>query len=52
MYIWAYDYNSCLAVIHRMISSGSFDVLAEFMPGVKILIQVASQLGAYVERSR
>jgi hypothetical protein len=52
LHIWAFDYNSCQAVIQRMISSGSFDVLAEFMPGVKVLIQVAAQLGAYVERPR
>ncbi len=35
-----------------MISSGSFDVLAEFMPGVKVLIQVAMQLGTYLEGPR
>ena len=52
LHIYAYDYNSCLAVIHRMISAGSFDILAEFMPGVKVLIQVAAQLGAYLERPR
>ena len=52
LHIWAYDYNNCLGVIHRMISSGSFDILAEFMPGVKVLIQVAAQLGVYLERSR
>jgi hypothetical protein len=52
LHVWAFDYNSCLAVIHRLISSGSFDILAEFMPGVKVLIQVAMQLGAYLERPR
>jgi len=50
--IWAYDYNSCLTVIQQMISTGSFDVLAEFMPGVKVLIQVAMQLGTYLEGPR
>jgi len=51
-HIWAYDYNSCLTVIQQMISSGSFDILAEFMPGVKVLIQVAMQLGTYLEGPR
>ena len=49
-YIWSFDYNSCLQVINQMVSGGSFTLLAEFLPGVKVLIQVASQLGVYVER--
>ena len=49
-YIWAFDYNSCLQVINQMVSGGSFTLLAEFLPGVKVLIQVAGQLGVYVER--
>ena len=49
-YIWAFDYNSCLQVINQMVSGGSFTLLAEFLPGIKVLIQVASQLGVYVER--
>ena len=50
-YVWAYDYNSCLQVINQMVSSGgSFALLAEFLPGVKVLIQVASQMGVYIER--
>ena len=49
-YIWAYDYNSCLQVINQMVSGGSFALLAEFLPGVKVLIQVAGQLHVYVER--
>ena len=49
-HIWAYDYNSCLQVINQMVSGGSFALLAEFLPGVKVLIQVASQLGVYIER--
>lgn len=49
-YIWAYDYNSCLQVINQMVSGGSFTLLADFLPGVKVLIQVAGQLNVYVER--
>lgn len=50
-YVWAYDYNSCIQVINQMVSSGgSFALLAEFLPGVKVLIQVASQMGVYIER--
>jgi len=49
-HIWACDYNSCLQVINQMVSGGSFALLAEFLPGVKVLIQVASQLGVYIER--
>lgn len=50
-YIWAYDYGSCLTVLNLLVSSGSFSVLSQFLPGVKVLIQVASQLGVYLERS-
>ena len=50
-YVWAYDYNSCIQVINQMVSSGgSFALLAEFLPGVKVLIQVARQMGVYIER--
>jgi hypothetical protein len=49
-FIWAYDYNSCLLVVNQLVSSGSFAILAEFLPGVKVLIQVSSQLGVYIER--
>ena len=41
---------SCLQVINQMVSGGSFALLAEFLPGIKVLIQVASQLGVYVKR--
>ena len=50
-YVWAYDYDTCLQVVNQMVSSGgSFALLAEFMPGVKVLIQVAKQMGVYIER--
>ena len=49
-YVWSYDYNSCLAVLNQLVSTGSFAVLSQFIPGVKVLIQVASQLGVYIER--
>ena len=47
--IFSFPY-SCLQVINQMVSGGSFALLAEFLPGIKVLIQVASQLGVYVKR--
>ncbi len=51
-YIWAFDYNGCLQVINQMVSGGSFSLLADFLPGVKVLIQVAGQLGVYIEHPK
>jgi hypothetical protein len=48
--IYAYDYPGCLHNINGMVSGGSFAVLADFLPGVKVLVQVATQLGIYMER--
>ena len=50
IFIWAFDYKSALKVINLMVSGGSIAILADFLPGVKALIQVASQLGVYLKR--
>jgi len=44
----AYDYASSLRTVNELVSTGSFAVLSEFLPGVKVLVQVASQLGVYL----
>jgi len=48
-HIWQYDYPSCMKEIAGLISSGSFAEMSYFMPGVKVLLQVAQQQGVYVE---
>lgn len=49
-HIRAYDYSSCMQVISGLIAGGSFSELADFMPGIKVLLQVAHQTGVYVEQ--
>ena len=49
--IWAYDYNSCLSYVNQLVSTGSFSVLSQFLPGIKVLLQVSSQLGVFLEKS-
>ena len=48
--VYAYDYNGCLQNVNAMVSGGSFAMLADFLPGIKVLVQVAMQLGIYLER--
>lgn len=48
--IWAYDYTSCLSHVNQLVSTGSFSVLSQFIPGIKVLLQVSSQLGVYIEK--
>jgi len=48
-HIWQYDYQSCMQVIAGLIAGGSFAEMSDFMPGVKMLLQVAQQQGVYVE---
>jgi len=48
-HIYQYDYQSCMQVISGLISGGSFAEMSDFMPGVKVLLQVAQQQGVYVE---
>jgi len=50
-FIRQYDYASCMQVISGLIAGGSFAELADFMPGIKVLLQVAQQTGVYVEQS-
>ena len=50
--VYAYDYGGCLQNINAMVSGGSFAMLADFLPGVKVLVQVAMQLGIYLERQQ
>ncbi len=48
----AYDYPSCLTSVNALVSSagpGAFAILSEFLPGVKVLVQVATQLGVYLD---
>lgn len=49
-FIRGYDYSSCMQVIAGLIAGGSFSELADFMPGIKVLLQVAQQTGVYVEQ--
>ncbi len=44
----SHAYPHCLATVNQLVSTGSFALLAEFLPGVKVLLQVASQLGVYI----
>merc|ERR550519_1701067 len=48
-HIWQYDYQACMQVISGLIAGGSFAEMSDFMPGVKVLLQVAQQQGVYVE---
>jgi len=48
-HIWQYDYPACMQVIAGLIAGGSFAEMSDFMPGVKMLLQVAQQQGVYVE---
>jgi hypothetical protein len=41
-----------LQVISGLIAGGSFAELADFMPGVKMLLQVALQAGVYIEHQQ
>jgi len=50
-YIRQYDYPSCTQVVSGLIAGGSFSELADFMPGIKVLIQVAHQAGVYLQQS-
>ena len=42
-HVWQYDYQSCMQVISGLIAGGSFAEMSDFMPGVKVLLQVAQQ---------
>ena len=43
-------HHSCIyQVISGLIAGGSFAEMSEFMPGVKVLLQLAQQQGVYVE---
>ena len=50
--VYAYDYGGCLQNVNAMVSGGSFAMLADFLPGIKVLVQVAMQLGIYLERQQ
>ena len=45
LYIFHYDYQACMQVISGLIAGGSFAEMSDFMPGVKVLLQVAQQQG-------
>ncbi|KAL4240586.1 Protein transport protein Sec31A [Mactra antiquata] len=44
-----YDYNTGLSVYTQMVSQGNFSEISSFMPGLKMLIQSATQLQVYVQ---
>ncbi|XP_050394528.1 protein transport protein Sec31A isoform X2 [Patella vulgata] len=48
-YIQQYDYTTSLAVYTQMISQGNFSEISAFMPGVKVLLQTATQLQVYLQ---
>ena len=47
--IQQYDYNTGLGIYTQMVSQGNFSEISSFMPGLKMLIQSASQLQVYVQ---
>jgi len=47
--IGQYDYPGCIGVISGLVQGGSFAELSDFMPGVKVLLQVAQQQRVYIE---
>lgn len=47
--IQQYDYNAGLGIYTQMVSQGNFSEISSFMPGLKMLIQSASQLQVYVQ---
>ena len=49
-HVWQYDYQSCMQVISGLIAGGSFAEMSDFMPGVKVLLQVAQQQVESTER--
>ena len=50
--VWRYDYPTCLAQVNELVSTGQFAVLSQFLPGIKVLVQVAAQLGVYIEQQQ
>ncbi|XP_071829619.1 protein transport protein Sec31A-like isoform X2 [Apostichopus japonicus] len=42
--IQAYDYHEGLRIYTHLVSSGNFSEISAFMPGLKVLLQVANQL--------
>ncbi|XP_058800032.1 protein transport protein Sec31A isoform X2 [Phymastichus coffea] len=42
------DYPGGLAVHTQLVSGPDFSLIASFMPGIKVLLQVALQLGSYI----
>jgi len=43
-----YDYNTGLAVHTHMVSQGNFSEISAFMPGLKMLMQTATQLQVFI----
>ena len=52
--MWVYELYFLFnyQVISSLIAGGSFAELADFMPGVKMLLQVAQQAGVYIEHQQ
>ncbi|XP_012288447.1 protein transport protein Sec31A isoform X2 [Orussus abietinus] len=42
------DYTGGLSLLTRLASSADFSTIASFMPGIKVLLQSALQLGVYI----
>lgn len=43
------DYNSSIALHTQMISGSDFSQIASFMPGIKVLLQSATQMQVYIK---
>jgi protein transport protein SEC31 len=42
------EYPNAMSFHTQIVTTGAFSEISSFMPGIKILIQVAMQLGIYV----
>ena len=45
-----YDYPSGLNVYTGMVAQGNFSEISNFMPAIKVLLQVATQMQVYIQQ--
>ncbi|XP_023226649.1 protein transport protein Sec31A-like [Centruroides sculpturatus] len=43
------DYQGALAIHSQLVSTANFSEISSFMPGIKVLLQTAQQLGVYLQ---
>lgn len=43
------DYQGALSIHSQLVSSANFSEISNFMPGIKVLLQTAQQLGVYLQ---